>query len=126
MEDQKEFSQSNELDIFDPTKELENSQSNEISELSKSGYQLLKANKVQEAKDSSAIESIVTTHDELYKADLDVKDYIISASTKEVLNYREAIQKGFYLVKDKGLLTNSVLKQIQERLEGNKAGFRTA
>ena len=51
MEDQKEFSQSNELDIFDPTKELENSQSNEISELSKSGYQLLKANKVQEAKD---------------------------------------------------------------------------
>ena len=80
---------------------------------------------LQEAKDSSAIESIVTTHDELYKADLDVKDYIISASTKEVLNYREAIQKGFYLVKDKGLLTNSVLKQIQERLEGNKAGFRT-
>ena len=33
---------------------------------------------LQEAKDSSAIESIVTTHDELYKADLDVKDYIIS------------------------------------------------
>lgn len=80
---------------------------------------------LQEAKDSSAIESIVTTHDELYKADLDVKDYIVSASTKEVLNYREAIQKGFYLVKDKGLLTNSVLKQIQEQLEGNKAGFRT-
>ena len=80
---------------------------------------------LQEAKDSSAIESIVTTHDELYKADLDVKDYIVSASTKEVLNYREAIQKGFYLVKDKELLTNSVLKQIQEQLEGNKAGFRT-
>lgn len=80
---------------------------------------------LQEAKDSSAIESIVTTHDELYKADLDVKDYIVSAYTKEVLNYREAIQKGFYLVKDKGLLTNSVLKQIQEQLEGNKAGFRT-
>ena len=80
---------------------------------------------LQEAKDSSAVENIVTTHDELYKADLNAKDYIVSASTKEVLNYREAIQVGFNLVKEKGLLTNSVLKQIQERLEGNKAGFRT-
>lgn len=80
---------------------------------------------LQEAKDSSAVENIVTTHDELYKADLNAKDYVVSASTKEVLNYREAIQIGFSLVRAKGLLTNSVLKQIQERLEGNKAGFRT-
>ncbi|MBP3670985.1 MAG: Fic family protein [Bacteroidaceae bacterium] len=80
---------------------------------------------LQEAKDSSAVENIVTTHDELYKADLNAKDYIVSASTKEVLNYREAIQIGFSLVRAKGLLTNSVLKQIQERLEGNRAGFRT-
>ncbi len=80
---------------------------------------------LQEAKDSSAVENIVTTHDELYKADLNVKDYFATASAKEVLNYREAIQAGFRLVKEKGLLTNSVLKQIQEHLEGNKAGFRT-
>ena len=80
---------------------------------------------LQEAKDSSAVENIVTTHDELYKADLNAKDYVVSASTKEVLNYREAIQIGFSLVRAKGLLTNGVLKQIQERLEGNKAGFRT-
>lgn len=80
---------------------------------------------LQEAKDSSAVENIVTTHDELYKADLNAKDYVVSASTKEVLNYREAIQTGFNLVRANGLLTNRVLKQIQERLEGNKAGFRT-
>ena len=80
---------------------------------------------LQEAKDSSAVENIVTTHDELYKADLNVKDYLVSASTKEVLNYREAIQTGFRLVREKGLLTNGILKQIQECLEGNKAGFRT-
>ena len=80
---------------------------------------------LQEAKDSSAVENIVTTHDELYKADLNIKDYIVSASTKEVLNYREAIQRGFRLVKEKGLLTNGILKQIQELLEGNIAGFRT-
>ena len=80
---------------------------------------------LQEAKDSSAVENIVTTHDELYKADLNAKDYVVSASTKEVLNYREAIQTGFHLVRDKGLLTNSVLKQVQGILEGNNAGFRT-
>ena len=80
---------------------------------------------LQEAKDSSAVENIVTTHDELYKADLNVKDYLVSASAKEVLNYREAIQTGFRLVREKGLLTNGILKQIQECLEGNKAGFRT-
>ncbi len=79
---------------------------------------------LQEAKDSSAVENIVTTHDELYKADLNAKDYIVSASTKEVLNYRKAIQVGFRLVREKGLLTNSVIKQIQELLEGNRAGFR--
>ena len=80
---------------------------------------------LQEAKDSSAVENIVTTHDELYKADLNAKDYVVSASTKEVLNYREAIQTGFRLVREKGLLTNSVLKQVQGTLEGNNAGFRT-
>lgn len=79
---------------------------------------------LQEAKDSSAVENIVTTHDELYKADLNAKDYIVSASTKEVLNYRKAIQVGFRLVREKGLLTNSVIRQIQELLEGNRAGFR--
>ncbi len=79
---------------------------------------------LQEAKDSSAVENIVTTHDELYKADLNAKDYIVSASTKEVLNYRKAIQVGFRLVREKGLLTNRVIKQIQELLEGNRAGFR--
>lgn len=40
---------------------------------------------LQEAKDSSEIENIITTHDELYKADLDIKN--ISHATKEVQNY---------------------------------------
>ena len=42
-----------------------------------------------------------------------------------MLNYREAIQTGFRLVREKGLITNSVLKQVQGILEGNNAGFRT-
>ncbi|MCR5612526.1 tetratricopeptide repeat protein [Treponema sp.] len=51
MENQREFTQTSEVDLFDPSKDLENEQSNEISELSKKGYQLLKENKIQEAKE---------------------------------------------------------------------------
>lgn len=81
---------------------------------------------LQEAKDSSEVENIVTTQDDLYKAELNVKQSIINASTKEVLAYREAIEKGFNLVRDKKLLTNNIIKQVQAELEHNRAGFRTA
>lgn len=80
---------------------------------------------LQEAKDSSAVENIVTTQDDLYKAGLDYKQDVINASTKEVLNYREAITTGFNLVRKTHLLTNNYIIQIQERLEANKAGFRS-
>ena len=79
---------------------------------------------LQEAKDSSEVENIVTTHDELYRADLDIHKAIISASTKEVLNYRHAIQTGFTLIRKNKLLTNNVIKNIQQILEENSAGFR--
>lgn len=80
---------------------------------------------LQEAKDSSEVENIVTTHDDLYRASADIKDRVMNAATKEVLNYREAIQHGFRLVRGKGVLTNSVIKEIQQMLEKNDAGFRT-
>ena len=50
---------------------------------------------LQEAKDSSAIENIVTTQDDLYKAGLDLKQGLPDAAAKEVLTYREAVEKGF-------------------------------
>ena len=78
---------------------------------------------LQEAKDSSEVEDIVTTQDDLYKAGLDIKQNVINASTKEVLAYREAIEKGFSLVRNNRLLTNKTIKQIQEILENNNAGF---
>lgn len=80
---------------------------------------------LQEAKDSSEVENIVTTHDDLYRASANIKGKVMNAATKEVLNYREAIQHGFRLVRDKGILTNSVIKEIQQMLEKNDAGFRT-
>jgi len=59
---------------------------------------------LQEAKDSSAIENIITTHDELFKAEL-LNGYITSASTKEVRNYSLALRKGFELVRENKILT---------------------
>ena len=80
---------------------------------------------LQEAKDSSEVENIVTTHDDLYRADLDLKQALINAPTKEVLNYRRAMQTGFTLIRNSKLLTNNIIKQIQLELEMNSAGFRT-
>lgn len=78
---------------------------------------------LQEAKDSSAVENIITTHDELYKAQL-LADTLQTAETKEVENYIEALQHGFGLVKKNRLLTANHILEIQRRLEKNDAGFR--
>ncbi len=78
---------------------------------------------LQEAKDSSAIENIITTHDELFKEGL-FPDYVSNAAAKEVRNYSSALKKGFDQIKKSGMLTNNHILLIQEELEGNNAGFR--
>lgn len=78
---------------------------------------------LQEAKDSSAIENIITTHDDLYKSELNLNLYK-SLNAKEVQNYIAATKTGFDLIKKTGQLTNRTILKIQEVLEGNKAGFR--
>ncbi len=80
---------------------------------------------LQEAKDSSAVENIVTTQDDLYRAGLDINYQFINAATKEVLFYREAINQGFRMVRNKSILTLNDIKHVQEILEQNSAGFRT-
>ena len=75
---------------------------------------LLSSLVLQEALDSSAVENIVTTSDELYQADLDMKGHVINAATKEVLNYRQAMQKGFSMVRNHKLLTLKEIKAIQQ------------
>lgn len=77
----------------------------------------------QEAKDSSEIENIVTTHDEVYKASIEVEN-ISSSQAKEVQNYVSAMKKGYELVKQYNCLSLNHIKQIQEILEKNTAGFR--
>ena len=80
---------------------------------------------LQEAKDSSEVENIVTTQDDLYRAGLDPSHQFINAATKEVLFYREAINEGFRMVRNKDILTLNDIKHVQEILEQNTAGFRT-
>jgi Fic family protein len=78
---------------------------------------------LQEAKDSSAIENIVTTHDELFR-DVAFPEAAASAATKEVARYRQALRIGFEAVKQTGLLTNNHIVRVQSELEQNTAGFR--
>lgn len=78
---------------------------------------------LQEAKDSSAIENIVTTHDELFR-DAAFPEDTSNAAAKEVAHYRQALRVGFEAVRDTGLLTNNHILQIQSELERNSAGFR--
>ena len=80
---------------------------------------------LQEARDSSAVENIVTTQDDLYKAEIGIEEQLKTAAAKEVLKYREALRRGFELVRKDALLTNSRIKDIQMYLEGNSAGFRS-
>ena len=78
---------------------------------------------LQEAKDSSAVENIITTQDELYKAGLNVTGWQTVAA-KEVQNYVAALNTGFDLVKKSNLITANHILKIQSVLEQNKAGFR--
>jgi Fic family protein len=78
---------------------------------------------LQEAKDSSEIENIITTHDELFKDDV-LPEAFANPAAKEVLRYRQALRVGFDLVRNSGLLTSNHIVQIQGELEKKNAGFR--
>jgi len=84
---------------------------------------LISALGLQEAKDSSAIENIVTTHDELFRA-ATFPEAVSGAAAKEVARYRQALRVGFEAVRETGLLTNNHIIRIQAELEQNDAGFR--
>lgn len=78
---------------------------------------------LQEAKDSSEIENIVTTQDELFISSPRTGVFA-SAASKEVYQYAYALQKGFDLVKEYGLLTNNYILEVQAVIDQNRAGYR--
>jgi Fic family protein len=78
---------------------------------------------MQEAKDSSAIENIITTHDELFKSAV-FPEASLSTAAKEVRSYVEALRLGHDSVRTKGLLSNAQILDVQATIERNNAGFR--
>ena len=78
---------------------------------------------LQEAKDSSAVENIITTHDNIYREKL-FPGSVAAPQAKEVHNYVEALQTGFDLVRENQVLSANHIKAIQAKLERNNAGFR--
>jgi len=78
---------------------------------------------LQEAKDSSAVENIITTQDELFKAELFI-DQKPGLATKEVQRYALALRKGFEVVRKHQLITLPYILEIHAALEENRAGLR--
>ncbi|WP_395338500.1 Fic family protein [Ningiella sp. W23] len=78
---------------------------------------------LQEAKDSSAVENIITTHDELYKAGI-LAESSISHAAKEVQDYSTALKHGFAKVRVSKIIRLADILAVQEKLEKNNAGLR--
>lgn len=78
---------------------------------------------LQEAKDSSAIENIVTTHDDLFKS-VAFPDAALSLTAKEVRDYTHALHTGFEYVHDTQRLSINHVLDIQATIEHNNAAFR--
>jgi Fic family protein len=78
---------------------------------------------LQEAKASSEVENIITTHDALFRA-FTAKSGQIDPATKEVLRYREALWEGFSALRERPLITTNLFIRIVQTIRGNQAGIR--
>lgn len=78
---------------------------------------------LQEAQASSAIENIITTQDELFKAT--VSDRAIeNNATKEVIHYKDALWYGLTQLDKKPLLTTNLFVAIMQIIKENQSGIR--
>ena len=67
---------------------------------------------LSEAKSSSAIENIITTYEELFRAN--AEDTSVGIAAKEAKNYADAVKHGYELIKKQELLTVNAIKSIQQ------------
>ncbi|MEA4874287.1 Fic/DOC family N-terminal domain-containing protein [Anaerorhabdus sp.] len=74
-----------------------------------------------EAKESSEIENIITTYDKLLKK---MVSNIHENVAKEVLQYRQGINMGFSILKEKGFISINSIIDIHHCIEANKGGIR--
>ena len=78
---------------------------------------------LQEAKDSSAIENIITTHDELFRAGV-LESSVVNQAAKEVEYYRVALRESYQQTRSTGLIRVNDILRIQSIIEPDKAGVR--
>lgn len=78
---------------------------------------------LQEAQASSAIENIITTQDELFKASV-IEKKIENAATKEVIHYKNALWYGIEQIKKKPILTTNLFIAIMRIIKENQSGIR--
>jgi Fic family protein len=78
---------------------------------------------LQEARASSAIENIITTQDELFKASIaDLKSN--NPATKEVIHYKDALWYGVEQIENRPVLTTNLFIAIMRIIKENNSGIR--
>ena len=77
---------------------------------------------LQEAKDSSSIENIFTTHDKLFKAF--TVDKVADPYTKEVLRYGKALTDAFEIIKSDNTFSVRLIEQIYQDIKDEKDRIR--
>ena len=76
----------------------------------------------QEAKESSQVEQIFTTNDELYRAVAFGED---KKSAKEVVFYKDALFEGMKTLEKRGVLSVGDVEMIHAKLQAKAPGLRT-
>lgn len=80
---------------------------------------------LQEAQASSAIENIITTHDELFKQSIANKK-IDNPAVKEVLHYKNALWYGLERLKKTSVLSTNLFLKLVQLIKETNAGIRNA
>ncbi|MFI5140304.1 MAG: Fic family protein, partial [Sphingobacteriales bacterium] len=78
---------------------------------------------LQEAQASSAIENIITTQDELFKASISDRR-IENSATKEVMHYKDALWYGFEQLERRPILNTNLFIAIMQIIKENTSGIR--
>ncbi len=84
-------------------------------------YVIFNAITLGEAKESSEIENIVTTFDEIFK---EMSYSKTNPASKEVLNYRQAMLRGFELLRENGFISTNHIIEIHHIVEPEAGELR--
>ena len=82
---------------------------------------LLSSLTLREAKESSAIENIITTQDSIFRHQIQPK---AGSADREVHNYAKALRQGREAMRQSGGISLNIILEIQKIIEPKRPGFR--